>query len=212
MLKTIKVYGSLRKFLGGQKVFKAEIATASEAISFFRINRKGFNDHIKDKFYKIIVGDYEIDENELNDPVGKQEIKIIPLVYGTGLFDFIGDIFSSSIGKIIGGAALIVAPYLAPALFPTIAIGAGISTASIAIGIGASLAIGGVSQMLTDAPDMPEITPLNDNDPTSNFSFSGIQNVSRSGVAIPLIYGEVFCGSIVGSLDIDTYQIKGDAT
>ena len=209
MLKTIKVYGSLRKFLGGQKVFKAEIATASEAISFFRINRKGFNDHIKDKFYKIIVGDYEIDENELNDPVGKQEIKIIPLVYGTGLFDFIGDIFSSSIGKIIGGAALIAAPFLAPALFPAVL---GIQTASIATGIGFSLAIGGVSQMLADPVDMPEITPLNDNDPTSNFSFSGIQNVSRSGVAIPLIYGEVFCGSIVGSLDIDTYQIKGDAT
>jgi len=209
MLKTIKVYGSLRKFLGGQKVFKAEIATASEAISFFRINRKGFNDHIKDKFYKIIVGDYEIDENELNDPVGKQEIKIIPLVYGTGLLDSIGDFFSSGIGKVIGGAALIVAPMLAPALFPVVA---GFSTAAIATGIGASLAIGGVSQMLTDPLEMPEMTPLNDNDPTSNFSFSGIQNVSRSGVAIPLIYGEVFCGSIVGSLDIDTYQIKGDAT
>ena len=44
-----------------------------------------------------------------------------------------------------------------------------------------------------------------------NFSFSGIQNTSRAGVAIPIIYGEIFSGSLVVSAGIDTVQIRGTA-
>ena len=40
----------------------------------------------------------------------------------------------------------------------------------------------------------------------SNYSFSGITNVSRAGVAIPVVYGEMFVGSILVSNGIDTDQ------
>ena len=44
-----------------------------------------------------------------------------------------------------------------------------------------------------------------------NFSFSGVQNTSRAGTALPVIYGEIFAGSLVVSAGIDTVQIKGTA-
>ena len=40
----------------------------------------------------------------------------------------------------------------------------------------------------------------------SNYNFSGITNVSRAGVAIPVVYGEMFVGSILVSNGIDTHQ------
>ena len=41
-----------------------------------------------------------------------------------------------------------------------------------------------------------------------SYSFSGIQNVSTSGVPVPIIYGLVFSGSILISSGVDTAQIK----
>ena len=46
-----------------------------------------------------------------------------------------------------------------------------------------------------------------DNDPRKSYSFSGIQNVSRQGVPVPIIYGEVFTGSIVVSAGINTEEV-----
>ena len=61
--------------------------------------------------------------------------------------------------------------------------------------------------MLTPVPTPPGVSE----DPSQNFNFSGIQNTSRAGTAIPIIYGEIFAGSLVVSAGIDTVQIKGTA-
>tara|TARA_R100000781_G_C4066364_1_gene122949 strand:- start:53 stop:829 length:777 start_codon:yes stop_codon:yes gene_type:complete len=45
----------------------------------------------------------------------------------------------------------------------------------------------------------------------NSFGFSAITNISRAGVAVPIIYGEVFTGSVVVSAGIDTVQIEGTA-
>ena len=114
-LKTIKVYGSLAKFLG-KKEFKADIASAADAMKFLLVNFPALEDNMKDQYYKVKVGDYDLEEKELVDPSGNQEIKIIPLV-GGAIFGWIKDVFSSTVGKIIAGAVLIAAPYMAPAFF-----------------------------------------------------------------------------------------------
>ena len=43
-------------------------------------------------------------------------------------------------------------------------------------------------------------------DPQESYSFSGIQNVSKQGVAVPVVYGETIVGSVVISagIDVDT--------
>jgi len=47
-------------------------------------------------------------------------------------------------------------------------------------------------------------TPEMDSDPRENFNFSGVQNTSRSGVVVPVIYGEVITGSITISAGLNT--------
>jgi predicted phage tail protein len=46
-----------------------------------------------------------------------------------------------------------------------------------------------------------------DNDPRKNYSFSGIQNTSRQGLPVPVIFGEVIVGSVVISAAIDVDQV-----
>jgi predicted phage tail protein len=46
-----------------------------------------------------------------------------------------------------------------------------------------------------------------DNDPRKNYSFSGIQNTTRSGVPCPIQFGEVIVGSVVISAAIDVDQV-----
>ena len=87
-----------------------------------------------------------------------------------------------------------------------ITLGAGLAAAAGNLGI--YLALSGAAQMLTPVPQPPGVSE----DPQSqNFSFSGVQNTSRAGTAIPVIYGEIFAGSLVVSAGIDTVQIKGTA-
>ena len=209
MLRKIKVYGALRKFLNWETgTFLADISNVAEVGRFLVANWPDIEKHMQDQHYKIFVGNYNLGKEELNYPIGdSEEIRIVPVAVGAGGF------FKSTIGKIVIGAALIAAPMLAPALFPTFAVGAGtISLGAISTSIGISLALGGVSQMLTPTPDLPTFSG-NDStlDPQSNYSFSGVQNVSRSGVPVNLIFGEIFTGSVIVSAGIDTIQFKGTA-
>ena len=209
MLRKIKVYGALRKFLNWETgTFLADISNVAEVGRFLVANWPDIEKHMQDQHYKVFVGNYNLGEEELNYPIGdSEEIRIVPVAVGAGGF------FKSTIGKIVIGAALIAAPMLAPALFPTFAVGAGtISLGAISTSIGISLALGGVSQMLTPTPDIPTFSG-NDStlDPQSNYSFSGVQNVSRSSVPVNLIFGEIFSGSVIVSAGIDTVQVKGTA-
>jgi predicted phage tail protein len=130
----------------------------------------------------VSLGSYDLSEDELHDPAGRQVIKIAPVVGGAG-----------AVGKIIAGIALIVAGALIP--------GAG-----FLIGIGASLLLGGVAQLISPVPRTPTGTD-SEQDVQKSYSFSGIQNTSRAGVPINIIYGEYLTGSIVVSAGIDTVQV-----
>ena len=55
MLREIKLYGQLAKFVG-QKLLQAEISTAAEAIRFLIVNFPGLEQHMANRHYKVIVG------------------------------------------------------------------------------------------------------------------------------------------------------------
>ena len=213
MLRKIKVYGALRKFLNWETgTFLADISNVAEVGRFLVANWPDIEKHMQDQHYKVFVGNYNVSEEELNLPIGQtEEIRIVPVAVGAGGF------FKSGIGKFIAGVAL-VGLTVATGGFGGAAIGTfGLGTGSIALGsiatsIGISLALGGVSQMLTPTPDLPTFSG-NDSalDPQSNYSFSGVQNVSRSGVPVNLIFGEIFTGSVIVSAGIDTAQVVGQA-
>ena len=201
MLKRIKVYGRLARFLGF-RTFLADVNSAGEAMRFLIANWPELEKHISGQVYKVKVGEYDIGEDELNDPSGCQDIKIIPVAAGSS------DFLDSTLGKFVIAAAFIAAPYLAPALAGT-AIGA-TTLGAISTSIGISFALSGASQLLFPPPAPPNIASIN-NPSNQNFAFSGIQQVSRVGTALPLAFGQVFCGSIVVSAGVDTVQVEGQA-
>ena len=198
-LRKIKLYGELAKFVG-KRVLYAEVLNVGQAIRFLCVNFKGIEGHMKDRYYKVSAGDWQLEESEIHYPTGQSDISIVPVVGGAG----------GNAGKILLGAALIgLAFTTGGASFAALGTGGAFtgaaSWASSAAFIGTNLVLSGVAGMLTPVPT----TPSSEQDPRESFSFSGIQNVSRAGVAVPIIYGsEVLVGSVVISAAIDTVQVE----
>lgn len=197
MLSKVRVYGRIAKFLK-RRVFDAEISSAAEAVRFLLANFPHLEPELAQGHYRVSVGTYDISEDELAHPVGRQEVKIIPVVAGAG-----------ATGRIIAGVALVALTFGIGAIASAgVTLGglAGIGTVGTAfVGIGASLVIGGVAQLLTPVPTLPTGADSNQ-DPRKSYSFSGIQQTSRAGVPVPICYGEVLTGSVVISAGIETVQ------
>ena len=214
MLREIKLYGQLAKFVG-QKLLQAEISTAAEAVRFLIANFPGLDQHMAERHYKVIVGHDALALDEIHNPSGQQVIKIVPVVAGAG----------GSFGSILIGALLIGASFFFPGagLFGTSGFfGAGLATTTTAAGVttavagasigtalsfvGASLILGGVAQLISPVPTT-SIGSGSNSDPRKSFSFSGVQNVSRQGVPVNIIFGEVVVGSVTVSAGIDIAQV-----
>ena len=200
-LRKIKLYGELAKFVG-ERVLEAEVNNVAQVMKFLCVNFKGIEKHMFDQQYKVSAGSWELSEEELNYPTGQSDISIVPVVGGAG----------GNLGKIILGAALITAAVMLPgstAVFGsagfTAKAGVGFSAYALAGNIGIGLVLSGVAGLLTPVPTVPS----SEQDPRRSFSFSGIQNTSRAGVAVPIVYGsEVLVGSVVISAAIETVQVE----
>ena len=185
MLSTIRIYGRLAKFLK-RRVFKADVSSAAEAVRFLLANFPHLEPELSQGHYRVSVGALDLSEDELGHPTGQQEIKIVPVVAGAG-----------TVGRIIAGVVLVAAafiigqPWLGKFAF------------NLIVGVGTSLVIGGVGQLLSPVPTVPQ-GPNTEQDPRKSYSFSGVQNTSRQGVPVPVVYGETLVGSVVVSAGIDT--------
>lgn len=191
MLNKIKVYGRLARFLG-QHTFEAEIKSPIDAFKFLLANYPKLEAHIKQQNYCVKVGDFKIDENEAEIPVGNQEIKIVPIVTGAG-----------GIGKFLAGA-FIVGLVIATGGVGAIGLAGGTGFLGFAGNLGVYLALSGIAEVISPTPKPPGVS---DDPQQRNFSFNGVQNTGRAGVAIPVVYGEIFTGSLVVSAGIDTEDI-----
>ena len=200
MLRTIRIYGRLAKFLK-RRTFEAEVSSAAEAVRFLLANFPQLEKHMTEQHYRVSVGSYDLTVDELHDPAGQQEIKIVPVVAGAG-----------AVGRIIAGVALIGLSILtAGATIGLLGLAAPLAISPILVGIGASLVLGGVAQLLTPVPQTVGLGSTNDTvkDPRKSYSFSGIQNTSRQGLPVPIVYGETLVGSVVISAGVDTVQVAG---
>ena len=205
MLKTIKFYGPLKDFLGYEEL-EAHVNSVGQTMRFLITNFPELEKHMAERSYKVLINQDQIDESQIMDPIGQATVHIVPVVTGAG----------GNFGRILTGAALIGASFLFPGagMFGTYGLGGaaavkggiltGIGTLTSAIG--ASMVLGGVSDMLFPKPKMPEFS--SPNDPRISFGFSGTQNTSRAGTPVPLVYGEIFTGSVVISAGVDTHQVS----
>ena len=212
MLREIRVYGELAKFMGVRS-FMAEARDVAEAVRYLLVNFAGLEAHMAQYDYRVLIGSYNIGENEINHPVGQNVIRIIPVVAGAG----------GGVGKILAGVAIIGLSILTAGAFGfALGSAAGIGTfATIGVGIGASLALSGVSQLLTPVPRIAppsamsgysptytaQTTRETEMDPQKSYSFSGIQNTSVQGTPVPIIYGETVVGSVVISANVSTQEV-----
>jgi predicted phage tail protein len=202
MLRKIKVYGQLAKFIGS-RVLEADVATAAEAVRMLAANFPGLERHMADQHYRVTVGSYDLTLDEIHDPAGQQDIMIVPVIAGAG-----------AAGRIILGVALIALSFVTFGAGAWAGVGgfgataAGTAAGSMAIfKIGALLVLGGVAQLLSPVPTIPQGAG-SDNDPRKTFNFSGIQQTSRQGVPVPCVYGLTLVGSVVISAGVDTVQVQ----
>jgi predicted phage tail protein len=216
MLRNIRLYGQLAKFVG-RSVLKADLATTAEVVRMLIVNFPALEVHMADQHYKVLVGDTSLTLDDLHSPIGQEEIKIVPVVVGAG----------GGTGQILAGVGLIAASFLLPGagLFGTTGAGlfglsgqaiVGVSSIGVlnaaAFGtalsaIGASLVLSGVAQMISPVPATPQGADTQQ-DPRKSFSFSGVQNTSRGGTPVPIVYGKTLTGSVVISAGIDTVQVR----
>ena len=199
MLRTIKVYGKLRQILG-QSTFEADLNNVGQAFSFLYNNFPELEGHLLNNNYRVWTGDKLVTEEKIFMS-GEKDIRIIPVATGSGFLapfvaPVLGSVFGGGISTFIGGL-----------------VGGGV-LGSIVGALGTSLIISGVNSLLTPQPTQQTVSGMEPTDPASlasNYSFSGITNISKSGVPINLIYGETIVGSVTVSNGIDTVQVRGDA-
>ena len=204
MLRKVKLYGELADFVG-HKELEAVINSTADAIRFLVSNFPKLEAHMSQRYYKVLVDNYEIGEEDIQNPIGKSDISIVPVITGAG----------GGLGRTLLGGTLIALSMGAFGAFAGKAVAFGSVAGGFAaagagakafFGIGGALVLSGVSDMLFPIPDIPDFA--NEEDPRISFSFSGVQNTSRAGTSHPICFGEIVCGSVVISAGIDTNQVQ----
>tara|TARA_A100001201_G_scaffold16668_2_gene19652 strand:+ start:1116 stop:1760 length:645 start_codon:yes stop_codon:yes gene_type:complete len=201
MLRTVKVYGHLAEHCG-QSVFEALVRVPADAIKFLLCNFPELRGLMRDGYYKVAVGKYDLQladhPEQLHYPMAADDVvKIIPVVSGAG--------GRGGLGQILLGAALIGVSLALPGggMFGGTVFGVlGGPTANAAVlttvatgmsQVGAALVLGGIATMITPVPKQPE--PGGEGQ--GGFAFSGLENTSREGIPVPVVYGEMIVGSVV---------------
>jgi len=196
-MKTVKLLGELGKKFG--KSYKFDISNPAEAVRALCINFPAFKQHLIDSekrgvAYRVIVGKEDQKLEDLHNPSGKDVIKFVPILQGAG---------GNGIFQTILGVALIAAAFATGGVSLT-ATGSLTSTmlGGMAFGMGTSLIIGGVVQMLTPMPSTNISDDNNKPDNKPSYAFNGSVNTSAQGYPVPVGYGRMIVGSAVISAGI----------
>ena len=192
-LRTIKVYGNLRKFLG-RSTFQAAVNSPQQAYSFLKANFAGIEKHMNNQFYQVKIGGRLVSQDFVSS-TGQGDIQIIPVAVGS---DFVFNFFEDAFNFVVNNAIPLVTAFVTGGTSLLL------TTAALSL----------ASDLLT--PDIPtnNVSSVGDTDPSirGSYNFTGIQNVSSSGVPVPIIYGLVFSGSIIISSGTDSTQVVKSIT
>lgn len=200
-MQTVLLYGFLGKQFG--RVHRYDVKSPAEAVRALCVTLKGFRQALADGgAYRVMVAGKEaLSMDRLAEPISQREtFRIVPVVAGAG----------RGIGQVILGAALIyfsgglAGAFGATAATATTAATAGAFgiTAGTFTALGASLILGGVSQMLIKPPSSQSQEAI-ENQPS--FAFNGAVNTVAQGNPVPVLYGgPLLIGSQVVSAGLST--------
>jgi predicted phage tail protein len=199
-LRTIRVYGELRQFLGRAE-FRAVVRSAAEALRFLIANVPGLEAHMADRYYRVIVGGRRaLADERLHEPIGDEVIRIVPTVAGAG-----GDVGKILLGVALIGLTIATGGATSPLFVSAFGVQGAALFAGAAFTLGGALILSGVGGILT--PTRSAAAERSDPKRAESFNFSGITNVSRQGLPVPVIYGETIVGSITISAGITSDQV-----
>jgi|9_EtaG_2_1085328.scaffolds.fasta_scaffold00152_15 predicted phage tail protein len=178
MLSTIRLHGVLAKRFGDELQFKVD--SVREGVQALLANFKDFKSVLRQYDFRFIADGVNLDRKDVCDAV--YPFKVLDIIPVTE-----GDKMNSNTTKaIIGG----------------VEIAAGIVFDAFSMGtVGNPLIMAGVSTIagavINSFMKPPEYDQSGDA-ATSNI-FDGARNVSKEGVAVPILYGRMKVGSLVAS-------------
>ena len=174
--RVVRLYGKLGAKFG--RVHHFVCNTPAEAVLALTAMVPGFKKEMMESRdngvdYAVFIGKENISEDCLDAPAGQHEIRIAPVVSGSGR-GF----------QVVAGAVLMIASIWYPPLFAP----------------GLALAVGGAVQYMVKIPDGNTGTESAENG--ASYNFNGPVNVTAQGNPIPVLYGELITGSVTVSGDM----------
>lgn len=233
MQQTVRLLGDLGERYGAEHEYH-NLRSPAEAIKLLCINKPEFMQELCEAHehgigYRVVQAGTDLDYPDLELPLGSNDLIVTPVITGSG--------GGGGIGKILTGVGLVVAAVLlGPAGGGFFALGAGIfsgavaGAASVAVGaIGASLILGGVSEMIAPQPVIPSLkvggigsfgsnarflsaeststdgpqSVTRGTDGRQSYAYTGAANTVGVGAVIPVAYGEVLSGSHLLSATVE---------
>ncbi|MCM2537722.1 tail assembly protein [Burkholderia glumae] len=181
-IRTIRLYGVLGTKFGRE--FRLAVSSTAEAVRALDVIVPGFRAFMlsaKDNgmAFAVFNGRRNLAEDELRHPVGDEDIRIAPILMGSKA----GGLFQTILGAAIVGLAL-----WNPAF-----IGLSQSLVTAGIGLGASMALGGVIQMLS--PQASGLAGTSGPNNGTSYYFNGAVNSVAQGDCVPIVYGRMRVGS-----------------
>jgi predicted phage tail protein len=181
----LKKYGS-HKFL---------VSTPAEAIKAMMLQIPGFEKAFKASEKKGIKFALVTEKREIKDldelRMGAcKTLKIIPKYKGSK---------NSAFAYIAAAIIIIVSIYYPPAA-AALGVTAGGTAAAVGTSIAISLALGGITQLLT--PQASGLSSSTDADNKASYAFGGPVNTTAQGQPVPILYGEREVGGAIISASI----------
>ena len=191
----VRFYGSLKQF---GSVFRLDCKTPAEVIHALTSQIPKLRQFIQQGLFTVRVGRDYFDNRYLEKGLS-QKLKDDAIVHFTPTLK--GSKRGGLFGVITGVALIAGALALGPLGFSVI----GANAAWMVGGLGASLLLGGVAQMLTK---MPSMSTGKDADKKQSTSFSNLSNMAAQGRPMPLAYGRIRVGSLIISQGVETMDIE----
>ncbi|MDU7654817.1 MAG: tail assembly protein [Haemophilus parainfluenzae] len=191
----VRFYGSLKQF-GSD--FRLDCQTTAEVIYALTSQIPKLRQFIQQGLFTVRVGRDYFDNRYLEKGLS-QKLKDDATVHFTPTLK--GSKRGGLFGVITGVALIAGALALGPLGFSVI----GANAAWTVGGLGASLLLGGVAQMLTKMPDMKLGS---EKEKKQSTSFTNLSNMAAQGRIVPLAYGRIRVGSLIISQGIETMDIE----
>ena len=205
----VRFYGSLKQF-GSE--FNLDCKTPAEVVHALTSQIPKLRQFIQQGLFTVRVGREYLDNRYLEQGLSQRlkddaTVHLAPTLKGSKR----GGVFGAIAGAAIVAGALALGP-----------LGLGVfgSTSAMMIGgLGASMLLGGVAQMLTKMPTMRGVTPtgavkteINKEEKKQSTSFSNLSNMVAQGKSMPLAYGLIRTGSLVISQGVETMDVEREPT